>query len=621
MTRRVIALATRLGAAGTAGGPPPHHRPSPSSVLDFPSRRRRRLGRHVDAHRRPGAVVVVVQRGLASSSHYDVIVSGGGSVGSSLARMLLDDSPGPTRRRRRPLRVALLERGPAPPSLRELVDGDGDGGTTTRTPGPRAYALSPASLSCLGPGALRALVKSNRCGVYDSMQIWEHDGPAQLHFTGEDLGRAIEDGRLVDLDGLVNHVDDVDDEEGKGGGKTKDGKENRSASGKRRPWLGAVVEDAPLVSSLWDELRNDDRIDLLDNVRITSIRAPSPGDMGNAEPPPAVRLSYNRSNNVDDDDVGEGGRTTISSDLLVAADGANSQVRRLVGNFPMMTHPYGKKAVTCTVELESSMARTAYQRFLSHGPIALLPVWNSHDEDGGTSKDFPVYANVVWSTTLSEANHLLTLSPSEFTSALNRHLRQGPNVNPSLLPDSNRGIPPPTVPLFSAIAEEVDSLLRTANTALTMGTWTESPSRNHFRMPPRSVRVVGPIMGFDLAMSHVMMTSASGPGGTYGGGYVSPRVALVGDAAHTMHPMAGQGLNLGMSDVASLANLIKEALDSGMDVGGTSLFLDRYNRERMVSGWGIVGGVHGLHEIFGLSGIAPGSVADETYDGGRGIWG
>ena len=59
-----------------------------------------------------------------------------------------------------------------------------------------------------------------------------------------------------------------------------------------------------------------------------------------------------------------------------------------------------------------------------------------------------------------------------------------------------------------------------------------------------------------------------------------------------MHPMAGQGLNLGMGDIALLSNLIKESIDSGMDVGGTSLFLDRYNRERMVNGLGVVGGVH-----------------------------
>ena len=576
-----------------------------------------------------------------------MIIAGGGVVGSTLARMLLEDDDGGVgvgsgrrrQRRRRPLRVALLERRPAPPSLRDLVDGiDGIDGvgvggttttTTTRTPGPspRAYALSPASLSCLGPGVLRALLRSNRCGVYDSMQVWEHDGPAQLHFAGEDLGLAIEDGRLVDLDGLVNNYEDENGEEEEGATTTKEKRENGSANGRGRPpWLGAVVEDAPLVSSLWDELRNDDHIDLLDDSRITSLRSPSSGDVGNAAgPPPPVRLSYARGGDRDGDGM------TITSDLLVAADGANSQVRSLVGNFPMMTRPYGKKAVTCTVELESGMARTAYQRFLSHGPIALLPVRNVGDADGGggaSGGDGPIYANVVWSTTTPEADHLLSLSPPEFASVLNRHLRQGPGANPPILPDlDHRGAPPPppfVPPFFSAIAGELDSLLRTANAALTMGTWTESPSRNYFRMPPRCVRVVGPMMGFDLAMSHVahaaMSPAGGGPGGThyYGGGYVSPRVALVGDAAHTMHPMAGQGLNLGMSDVASLSSLIKEAVDSGMDVGGTSLFLDRYNRERMVGGWGVIGGVHGLHEIFGMSGIAPGSVADETYDGGRG---
>ena len=289
----------------------------------------------------------------------------------------------------------------------------------------------------------------------------------------------------------------------------------------------------------------------------------------------------------------------LSTNLLVAADGANSLVRRTVGTFPMTTRSYGRKAVTCTVELESSMAHTAFQRFLPHGPIALLPVWNSQDDnnnksnvDGSSGKEQPIYANVVWSTTPSEANYLLSLTPSEFTTVLNNHLCHGPNVNPSLLPNDA-----PSIPFVSTIAKEVDSLLRTANTALTMGTWTEAPTRNYFRMPPKSIGVVGPILGFDLTMSHVV---SPGYGGKESyGGYTSPRVALVGDAAHTMHPMAGQGLNLGMDDVNSLSKLIKEAIDSGMDVGGTSLFLDRYNDERMLKGWGIVGGVHGLHEIFG----------------------
>jgi hypothetical protein len=100
--------------------------------------------------------------------------------------------------------------------------------------------------------------------------------------------------------------------------------------------------------------------------------------------------------------------------------------------------------------------------------------------------------------------------------ALNRHLRQSPGVNPPLLPYSDWGapLPPPTTLLFSAITGELDSLLRTANVALTIGTWTKSPTRNHFRMLPRSVQVVNLIIGFNLSMSHIAMTStAGGPGG------------------------------------------------------------------------------------------------------------
>ena len=209
----------------------------------------------------------------------------------------------------------------------------------------------------------------------------------------------------------------------------------------------------------------------------------------------------------------------------------------------------------------------------------------------------------MWSTTPSEANHLLSLSSAEFVNTLNQHLCQGPNVNPSILPDYISNNPS----VFARVAKEMDSLLRTTNAAFTMGTWTESPSRNYFRVPPRSKGVVGPIMGFDLTLSHVSHSSVNG---SRRGGYTSPRVALVGDAAHTMHPMAGQGLNLGMSDVNTLSSLVKEAIDSGMDVGGTDLFLDRYNDDRMLKGWGVVSGVHGLHEVFRQSGKVPGSVTD-----------
>lgn len=61
--------------------------------------------------------------------------------------------------------------------------------------------------------------------------------------------------------------------------------------------------------------------------------------------------------------------------------------------------------------------------------------------------------------------------------------------------------------------------------------------------------------------------------------FVAPRLALIGDAAHVVHPIAGQGLNLGLKDVAALAEVVVEALRLGLD-HGTGDVLSRYERWR-----------------------------------------
>jgi 2-polyprenyl-6-methoxyphenol hydroxylase-like FAD-dependent oxidoreductase len=63
-----------------------------------------------------------------------------------------------------------------------------------------------------------------------------------------------------------------------------------------------------------------------------------------------------------------------------------------------------------------------------------------------------------------------------------------------------------------------------------------------------------------------------------------------------MHPMAGQGLNLGLQDVSDLVNVISKAASSGMDV---ATFLDDYERTRKVQCSLTLGGIHALHNIFG----------------------
>ena len=61
--------------------------------------------------------------------------------------------------------------------------------------------------------------------------------------------------------------------------------------------------------------------------------------------------------------------------------------------------------------------------------------------------------------------------------------------------------------------------------------------------------------------------------------FIAERIALVGDAAHLIHPIAGQGLNMGMRDIAALAEVIVDAARLGLDIGGAEV-VDRYQRWR-----------------------------------------
>jgi ubiquinone biosynthesis monooxygenase Coq6 len=60
---------------------------------------------------------------------------------------------------------------------------------------------------------------------------------------------------------------------------------------------------------------------------------------------------------------------------------------------------------------------------------------------------------------------------------------------------------------------------------------------------------------------------------THAESYLGDRTVLVGDAAHTIHPIAGQGLNMGLADVRSLANVWEETVRRGGDVGGSRALL------------------------------------------------
>jgi 2-octaprenyl-6-methoxyphenol hydroxylase len=77
----------------------------------------------------------------------------------------------------------------------------------------------------------------------------------------------------------------------------------------------------------------------------------------------------------------------------------------------------------------------------------------------------------------------------------------------------------------------------------------------------------------------------------------APRLALLGDAAHVIHPIAGQGLNLGLADAASLAEAVTGALRLGLDPGGPDVLRD-YERARRFDSFAMAAATDGLNRLF-----------------------
>lgn len=99
------------------------------------------------------------------------------------------------------------------------------------------------------------------------------------------------------------------------------------------------------------------------------------------------------------------------------------------------------------------------------------------------------------------------------------------------------------------------------------------------------IRTLGSRAGFPLALSHARA-------------YTAPHLALVGDAAHTVHPLAGQGVNLGFLDAATLAEVLLDAAAKQKDIGAHAV-LRRYERWRKGDNLAMVSITGGFKYLFG----------------------
>ena len=102
------------------------------------------------------------------------------------------------------------------------------------------------------------------------------------------------------------------------------------------------------------------------------------------------------------------------------------------------------------------------------------------------------------------------------------------------------------------------------------------------------IEMLAPRSSFPLGFHHAAQMTAQ-------------RLALVGDAAHAIHPIAGQGLNLGFRDVAALAQVLVEGARLGLDLGDAQL-LDRYQRWRSLDALSVAFATDSLTRIYGVPG-------------------
>jgi 2-octaprenyl-6-methoxyphenol hydroxylase len=117
------------------------------------------------------------------------------------------------------------------------------------------------------------------------------------------------------------------------------------------------------------------------------------------------------------------------------------------------------------------------------------------------------------------------------------------------------------------------------------------------------IAMLAPPSSFPLGFHHAAQITAQ-------------RLALVGDAAHAIHPIAGQGLNLGFRDVAALAEVLVEGARLGLDLGDRQL-LDRYQRWRSLDALSVAFATDTLTRIYGV----PGKTASAIRRFGMGLVG
>ncbi|TPX34330.1 hypothetical protein SmJEL517_g02929 [Synchytrium microbalum] len=252
----------------------------------------------------------------------------------------------------------------------------------------------------------------------------------------------------------------------------------------------------------------------------------------------------------------------LTTRLLIGADGTRSSVRQFA-NIDTIAIDYDQRGIVATLRVDAVENTSAWQRFLPTGPVALLPLDEYH-------------CSLVWSISTDLAKRISLLPDEAFVALLNTAL-----LNP----------PQDVQFLCSQISAEGTTNVDFSHESA----WGRKRVPHIGPVPPLVVNVLDKSRAaFPLRLSHASR-------------YVAPRIALIGDAAHTIHPLAGQGLNLGLADVEVLSNVLQNGVESGQDIGSVIL-LEEYAKQRYTSNVMMQTGVHAIQRLFGTDSIVIGGL-------------
>lgn len=239
----------------------------------------------------------------------------------------------------------------------------------------------------------------------------------------------------------------------------------------RQQELGYIVENRITQLALLDRLAAFDNVQLIMPQKI-------------------VKMDYSNAGSTLQLDDG----CELHAKLLVAADGGQSRVRQSVG-LGVTSWDYGQQALVIYIETEYGQQDITWQRFVSSGPQAFLPLTGN-------------YGSIVWYNSADEVRRLQALPTEQLKAEL--------------------------IATFPDCLGEVKQILG--------------------------------VVSFPLKRQHAQH-------------YVKQGVALVGDAAHMINPLAGQGVNIGLLDAAALAEVLVNAHQQGKDIADLSV-LRGYEQQR-----------------------------------------